>query len=158
MKTNYLFPPVYRKIGWWLFVPSFVLGILLMAGVLPDNLLTCTTPMLFGEGHSLLGINCIEFGSNDWLDEIILICLSVSLIFLSFSREVDEDECIAEIRMRSFVWAIKANTLLIIACTLTIFGFAYLYFMIIFMFTMFLFFLVKYEIALYKFRKDNYEK
>jgi hypothetical protein len=159
MKSNYLFAPVFKKIGWIMFVPFAVLGILYLNGEIPDDLLDCKTFILLGGGVlSKPYFDIFNINNNDWIDEIIIIGLSVSLLFIAFSREKDEDECIANIRMQSFVWAIKANTVLLILGTLLIFDTFYFDFILCYMYTMFFFFIGKYYIALRKFRRSGDEK
>lgn len=166
MKSNYLFAPVFKKIGWIMFVPFAVLGIIFISQcylfpkeIIPTDMLTCKSFELIGM-HGLFGGNYFicGFEDNDWTDEIIIIGLSVSLLFIAFSREKDEDECIANIRMQSFVWAIKANTVLLILGTLLIFDTFYFDFILCYMYTMFFFFIGKYYIALRKFRRSGDEK
>ena len=145
MKTNYLFPVIFRKIGWIMFIPFFVLVI----AYLSDCDLTFPSSKVF---------SLIPFGimnNDDWGDELIVLGLTVSLIFIAFSRERDEDECIAEIRMHSLVWAIIVNYALLIVATFLIYDIAYLYFIDINIFTVLFLFIIKYNIALYKFRRIN---
>ncbi|MDD7437654.1 MAG: hypothetical protein PUK66_02265 [Bacteroidales bacterium] len=152
MKRNYLFPNGYKKAGWLLFVPSFLLAILALSGVLPDDQMTTKLPpFVYSTG---------VFGSeqtNDWMNEIYLVGLALSLLFIGFSREKDEDELISEIRLSAIAFAAKASTVILIVGTLLIYGFAYLTFMWIYLFLMMLLFIGKYQYELWKFRKDNKE-
>lgn len=152
MKRNYLFPNRYKKIGWILFVPCAILAILVLFNVLPENLLTTKIPPfvlsndVFGGGKT-----------NDWLNEICLVGLALSLLFIGFSKEKDEDELISEIRLSSIAFAAKASTVVLIIGTLMIYGFAYLTFTFVYLFLMMLLFIVKYQYELWKFRKENKE-
>lgn len=154
MKANYLFPVIFRKIGWWLFFPFSIMG------------LYC----LFGNGANVLQVRmfalyCSEIfesgsGFFKWVDsgilvELSLIGLAVSLLFISFSKEKDEDECIERIRMQSLVWAILGSYILLIVATLFIYGFAFMNFVFINMFMVLVLFIFKYNWELYKFRRMN---
>ena len=145
MKTNYLFPVIFRKIGWIMFIPFFVLGI--------AYLCNCDLTFPSSKVFSLIPFGIMN--NDDWGDELIVLGLTVSLIFIAFSRERDEDECIAEIRMHSLVWAIIVNYALLIVATFLIYDIAYLYFIDITIFTVLFLFIIKYNIALYKFRRIN---
>lgn len=146
MKTNYLFPAIFRKIGWILLIPFTVLGIYCLWNFgdidfqIPSK----------GIVHSLLTV-----GEEGVLDEITIVGLTLSLLFVSFSREKDEDECIARIRMDSLVWAILVNYVLVILATMFIYGMAYLDAAFISMFTVLIIFIIKYNWVLHHFRKTE---
>lgn len=153
MKTNYLLPSVCKKIGWYLFVPALVLGVgyLFFGGI--DN---C---YLAGEAFALVGGHAetlyMTVVSNCWADELLLIALTVSMLFIGFSRERDEDECIASIRSNSLAWSVLVNSIMLIIGSLFVFEMPYLNFMVIFMFSVLLLFVVLYTVQLCKFRKTE---
>ena len=128
-----------------MFIPFFVLGI--------AYLCNCDLTFPSSKVFSLIPFGIMN--NDDWGDELIVLGLTVSLIFIAFSRERDEDECIAEIRMHSLVWAIIVNYALLIVATFLIYDIAYLYFIDINIFTVLFLFIIKYNIALYKFRRIN---
>ncbi len=154
MKTNYLFPTVFGKIGRYLFVPAFILGICYLIG--SGELIEIGGSRVFAlfNGYSQIDMMTIT-ENNNWSDEIIVIILTISMLFIGFSREKDEDECIATIRMNALVWAIMLNSALLIIGTLFIYGMPYLTFMTIYMFSLLLLFIIKYTYMLHKFRKNN---
>lgn len=157
MKKNYLFPNKYRKVGWLLAVPCAILGLYCLFDgevvFLPSKAIA-----LIG-GDTLGGFNFLSVTDNgSWLDEIAVIGLAVSLLFITFSKEKDEDECIANIRMKSLVWAITVNMALLILGTVFFFEFVYLYFVFIYMFSMFILFLLKYHYDLWRFRRAGNEE
>lgn len=92
---------------------------------------------------------------NSLFDEISVIGLAISLLFIAFSREKDEDECIASIRSSSLIWATIAGYLLLIVCTMLIYDLSYLNFVFIDLFMILILFITKYNIELYKFRRSN---
>lgn len=159
MKTNYLFPAVFRKIGWMLLVPFGVLSIYSLCNFSDWSF---GIPGLSESGSSGLfeQLKCFwnklsTVGDGGFLDEISTIGLAVALLFISFSREKDEDEYIAKLRSESLVWAILVNYLLVILATLFIYGGAYLYVAFISMFTVLILFIIKYNWVLYQFRKTG---
>ena len=104
------------------------------------------------DGFSDTNYFCIT-QNDSWTDELIVIFLTISMLFIGFSREKDEDECIASIRMNALVWAIMVNSALLIVGTLLIYGLPYLNFMSIYMFSLLILFVFKYRWMIYKFRK-----
>lgn len=153
MKTNYLFPAVFRKIGWMLLVPFGVLSIyslFYLGGIsfFPDYLADSSR-----ESSVSIFQELTIAGDDGILDEVSIVGLTIALLLVSFSREKDEDEYIAKLRMESLVWAILLNYMLVILATLFIYDIAYLYVAFISMFTVLILFIIKYNWVLYHFRK-----
>ena len=139
MKTDYLLSPSCKKVGLWLGIP-FVLGglYLLLDGSWMDTFLS-------------------QMGMKDCFDELVVVGLAVCLLLASFSREKDEDECIAHLRMQAWTLAIVCNYLILIVVTLCIYGMPYLNFMAVNMFTVLILFLVVFHWKLWRFRKESHE-
>lgn len=154
MKTNYLFPVVFRKIGWCLFIPFLLLGICYL--VSDENFLVIggSNALALFDGYSDTKYFCIT-QNDSWTDELIIVSLTVSMLFIGFSREKDEDECIATIRMNALVWAILINSALLILGTLFIYGLPFLNFMSIYMFSLLLLFIFRYLWKTYQFRNND---
>ena len=113
MRKNYLFPTTFRKIGWCLFVPFAI---------------TSFICLFDGSNEDWLKVNAlsvIPWGiiKNSLFDELSMIGLTVSLLFIAFSKEKDEDECIANIRSNSLIWATITAYSLLIVCTMLTDGF-----------------------------------
>lgn len=154
MKTNYLFPEIFRKIGYFLFVPFFISGLYCLFGDGTDKLPFHVFALLYDKG----GFGHTEFCGwieNGLLDEISIIGLTISLLFIAFSKEKEEDECIVHIRMQSIVWAIIVNYAILILATAFIYDTIYLSFTFINLFTVLFLFILKYNWELYKFRRTN---
>lgn len=98
-----------------------------------------------------------QIGMRDCFDELVVIGLAVSLLLASFSREKDEDECIAHLRMQAWTMAVVSNYLILIVVTLCIYGMSYLNFMAVNMFTVLILFLVVFHWKLWRFRKESHE-
>ena len=110
MRKNYLFPTTFRKIGLCLFVPFAI---------------TSFICLFDGSNEDWLKVNAlsvIPWGiiKNSLFDELSMIGLTVSLLFIAFSKEKDEDECIANIRSNSLIWATITAYSLLIVCTMLI--------------------------------------
>ena len=155
MKRSYLLPSGFRKAGWLMFVPGVILGALYLFGEYPVWLeLGGTKAFALFDGFSDTNMFTVTF-NDSWTEEFIIILLALALLFIGFSREKDEDECIANIRMNALVWAMTVNTALLIASTLLIFGLPYLTFMSIYMFSLMVLFIAKYQWLIYRFRKNS---
>lgn len=99
MKTTLLLPNGFKKIGWAIFVPAFLLG--------------CSI-CFFGENF------------DRWLfretvmNNIAIIGTVVGALFIGFSREKIEDEMIQHIRLNALMAAMWINYLLLIVVSLSI--------------------------------------
>lgn len=139
MKTDYLLSPSCKKVGLWLGIPFVLGGLYLLSN------------------ESWMDTFLSQIGMRDCFDELVVIGLAVSLLLASFSREKDEDECIAHLRMQAWTMAVVSNYLILIVVTLCIYGMSYLNFMAVNMFTVLILFLVVFHWKLWRFRKESHE-
>ena len=102
MKKSYLLPAGFKKIGLRMVLPFFVLSVLCLCGVMDDmnlSFLSVKMPALIDYS------GWFTMNETNLIDEIAMLGLLVSLVFIGLSRERDEDEMTAHIRMQSFVWS-----------------------------------------------------
>lgn len=155
MQTNFLFPNRLKVIGWLLFIPSFVFGIISRILELDfDKYLIIKVFAVFEAG--IFSENTfLNFTENGVLDEIILVCLIVGGILIGFCRLKVEDEYIAKIRYESLVWATYFNFGFLLFSTLFIYGSAYFDIMILNIFSMLFFFIIRFHYMIYKLQKSE---
>lgn len=158
MVKNYLFSPVFKKIGYGILIVALVFFVLCLsfdqlAFGLQYPMISLTPPM--DEEWTMFKFYP-RITQGGWF-EIVMTLMCVGCVFVAFSKEKEEDECIAQIRMQSLVWALMVNMVLVLLTTLFIYGGSYLTCMAVYPFSTFLFFIIKYNWALYKFRKNNEE-
>jgi len=158
MNTKLLLPFRYRKLGWIIFIPSFVLGILvLFFNVEFDCLGSKVFTIYSGSGLKFLNEtdtgHIFSFISGNYTQTLVGILCLVSLMMIAFSKEKTEDEFIWQTRMDSLLWATYINYFILIVCFLFFFDFEFLYIMIFNMFTILLFFIFRFNYILYKERK-----
>ncbi len=144
MKINYLFPTKYKKIGWLMLVPSFIIGMLILIFEYEPNFLDMRVPaiysdQIFGEENGFFG-----FIKNNILNEIIGVLTIISLILVAFSKEEAEDEYISKIRLESLVWAVYVNYGILLLSFVSIYNLTFLWVMIFNMFTVLLFFIIRF--------------
>ena len=108
MKLNYLFPNKFKKIGWFILIPSAILGFVTLIFNYEPSFLEFNLPAIF---ISELFSNTKLFGmvTNNILNEIIGILIIISSLLVAFSKEESEDEYISKIRLESLVWAVYIN-------------------------------------------------
>lgn len=144
MKTNYLFPHKFKTIGWWILIPSAIIGLFTLLSDFEPAFLDLNVPAffideLFGEEKSF-GI--VE---NNILNEILGVLIIIGSLLVAFSKEKLEDEYISKIRLESLVWAVYFNYGILLIGFLVIFDFAFLWIMIFNMFTILIFFIISFN-------------
>jgi len=155
MKVNYLFPNKFKKIGWFILIPSAIIGFVTLIYEYEPNFLDFNVPAIFIDD---LFTDQKLFGTvkNNILNEIFGILIIVSSLFVAFSKEKSEDEYISKIRVESLVWAVYVNYGILLFSFLFIFDFSFLWVMIFNMFTVLLFFILRFNWQISKLEKSAY--
>ncbi len=157
MKTKFLFPYQFKRVGWILLIPSAILGFITIFDIMKFQFLDLKVFAIYSSHfgwNTLFGIE-----NNNIADEIFGILCIIGAIFLAFSKEKHEDEFIAKTRMESLVWATYINYAILIICILFFYEIAFLYVMIFNMFTILILFIIRFNYILYRSRKSlQYEK
>ena len=152
MKNHFLFPNSFKKIGWILFVPSFIFSLYILTiddsftiDALNINVLAIYNDGLFKSDNAFFKI--IE---NNIGDELYVIGLIVGGILIGFSKLKNEDEMISKIRYESLVWATYFNYAIIILFTIFFFGIGYYSILMFNTFTLLLFFIIRFHYKIYQ--------
>lgn len=153
MKLNYLFPHEYKKIGWIILIPAVILGVIVVNYDLEPEVLDMNVPAIFVD--EIMGDKFL-FGmtENNVLNEIIGVVLILSFLMVAFSKERQEDELIAKIRLESLVWATYVNYAVLLFSMIFIYGMSFLWVMIFNMFTILLFFIIRFSWQVNKLNKS----
>lgn len=157
MKINYLFPNKYKRIGFLVLIPTFIIGIIfIFTGYTPD-LLELKVPTIYTK--ELMGkeyfFSLIE---NNILDEILCSLIIISLLFIAFSKEKTEDELIYKIRLESLLWATYVNYSILLFSILFIYDWSFFWVIIINMFTLLFIFIIRFNYHILKFKKSAYNE
>jgi hypothetical protein len=149
MKTNYLFPHQFKRIGWFLFIPGVLLGILFLItksdiSILNFKVLSIAEERIFGETVFF------SITENNILDEITGLLLIIGALLIAFSKEKSEDEFISKIRLESLVWATYINYAILIVTIIFIYDLIFFWVLVFNLFTVLLFFMIRFNWALYK--------
>lgn len=147
MKTrNYLLPYSFKKAGMWMFLPFAAICLCLLFNVnLPDIMVPW---IAFGDEF-------LYQGKASLLTEIGMMGLLVSLCFIALSREKDEDEMTAHIRMQSFVWSLWFTSIVLAFGILFVMGFDFLSFALAALYLYYLVYILKFNITMRKVRREG---
>ena len=155
MKAPKLIDYRYRTLGWVIFIPCFLLGILIMFSGLEFDMFETKTFAFFN--HELLGKQqWFTIIDNNILDELLTLGMVISSIILMFSKEKIEDEYTRSLRLNALAWAIVANYLILAIFTILFYGAVYYSFLIINLFTIPIIFLMRFNYL--KHKQDNNEE
>ena len=152
MKTPLLLPYRYKRIGWLLFVPALIVG--LLALTVHDHLLgwRLTLPSVVSDGL----LSPSRYFTLVKAEITYTLAGSLTIIgglLVAFSREKEEDEYVAQLRLSSLLWAVLVNYGLLLLAFLTVYGTAFLMVLPLNMFTVLVLFIARFEYALYQNRK-----
>ena len=145
MKTrNYLLPYTYKRIGMWMFLPFSAICLCLLFDV---KLPSIEIPWI------AIGDDLFYQGKADLLTEVGMIGLLVSLCFIALSREKDEDEMTAHIRMQSFVWSLWFTSAILAFGILFIMGLDFLSFAMVAFYLYYLVYILKFNLTMRAIRR-----
>ena len=100
-----------------------------------------------------IGDDVFYQGTADLLTEVGMLGLLVSLSFIALSREKDEDEMTAHIRMQSFVWSLWFTSAVLAFGILFIMGFDFLYFALVALYLYYLVYVLKFNLTMKAIRR-----
>ena len=156
MKQNYLLPHGFKRVGLIMLVPFLAACIWLLLGPGEGDWFTVDVPALFTLN---LASNSEWFGmtATDPVNEICMLGLLVSLVFLALSKEKDEDEMTAVVRIQSFVWSFWCTAILILVAILFVYDLAFMYFAFASVFVCFIMYICKFNYEMIKIRRTDKE-
>jgi len=152
MKLNYLFPHRFKRIGLMILIPFIFLGLYIINYDVEPEIFDFNVPAVFVD--EIMGEKFV-FGmtENNILNEIVGVVLILSFLMVAFSKEKQEDELIAKIRLDSLVWATYVNYGVLLLSMIFIYGMSFFWVMIFNMFTILLFFIVRFNWQVKKLNK-----
>ena len=157
MQSKILLPHKYKKIGWFIFIPAVLLGVITSfydfheLGI-KANVFAIQYDEIFADDR------VFTFVETEVTNTILGVLLIVGGLLVAFSREKEEDEFISSLRMNSLLWAVLLNYLILLFCFLFIYGLSFLNVMAYNMFTTLVIFIARFQFLLYrnsKFKTDE---
>lgn len=148
--VNLLFHHKFKKIGWFIFVPSLLIGLVLITNIGDLKCLSFETnvvsifPLLF-ESNKYLTILKIDI-----VPTLVGVLIIIGGILVGFSKEKIEDEFIQHLRLTSLLWAVLLNYLVLLLCFIFIYQENFLEVMIYNIFTVLIIFIFRFNYILYK--------
>tara|TARA_B100000809_G_scaffold265972_1_gene326607 strand:+ start:2674 stop:3144 length:471 start_codon:yes stop_codon:yes gene_type:complete len=152
MKTRFLFPHKYKKIGWIFLIPSTLFGLFVIFTDYEPEWLRFSMFTFFEGGVPLFNDGTAFFSiiKTNVANELASIFFLISAMLVAFTKAKNEDEFITKIRLESLVWATFFHFGILLIGMLFVFNLEFFTFMIFNMFTLLILFILKFNISLYK--------
>jgi len=149
MSSRLLLPNLYKKIGWFILIPSTILGILLAYQEFGADWLWARVFAIANDGKDGKYLYLSSRYTNI-TNTVIGALFIMGAMLVSFSKEKNEDEFIAEIRLSSLLWAVWVSYILLLIAFLFVYGSPFLDVMVYNMFTVLIIFIIRFNYILYK--------
>lgn len=127
---KFLFPHVFRRIGWIILVPTLLLGVILLSDILN----------IYGIMETVIA-------------DTAIIGIAIGSLFIGCSRERIEDEMTSTIRVNSLLTSFYTYIVFLIICTLAVNGIAYLYVMAASLVMLPMIFVIRFRYEMHKYYK-----
>lgn len=150
MSHSLLLPHQYKRIGWWLFIPSLLLGIFVTTNLYELPEWNAHMFSLIPEFSQDEFARTIWFIDTNLTNTIVGVLFIISALMVGFSKEQNEDEYIARLRLSSLLWAVLFNYILLLLSFIFVYGFGFFTVMIYNMFTVLLLFIFRFQYLLYR--------
>lgn len=157
MNTDYLLPNRYKKIGWIIFVPSVLFGLITLVLQFEPSFLDVNLFAIV-DSSPLGDTNYLGLTGTNALDEILSVLIIIGSLLVAFSKTKNEDEYIAKIRLESLVWAIYVNYIILLFCILFLYNYAFFYALVLNMFTVLLCFVTRFHWKVYTMPGGKYHE
>jgi len=155
MKTNYLLPNKFKKLGWVLFILGILGGIFMYVTnfdsteILKIKVLSIYHNHIFGEPSFFKSVE------NGVFDELVSVFIIVGGFLVGFTKEKIEDEFIYKLRKDSLVWALIVNYSILLVAILFVYDMVFLNILFFNMFTTLLFFVIRFSVLKSKYLRDE---
>lgn len=151
MFKKLLLPNRFKKLGWVILIPSTIIGAVLMVSEFEALQFHSTVFAIYSD--SFLGnggSHYFQLIKTDVTNTLVGTLFIIGGLLVGFSKEKNEDEYIANLRLNSLLWAVLVNYLLLLFLFIFVYGFVFLNVMVYNMFTILIFFIAIFNISLYR--------
>jgi len=120
MNTLQLFPHRFKIIGWFIFIPSLILGLISLSGVMNFEI---SLPVIYNSGFlNNEDQGFLQTANIDLFPNLFGVLIIIGGILVGFSKEKIEDEYISSLRLKSVFWSLIATYSIVLILFISIFG------------------------------------
>lgn len=157
MATKLLLSHRYKKIGWLILIPAAILGLISVYEGFNRNWFQ-TKVFAIANDNSTLDSQYFNFALTNITNTVFGVLFIIGAMLVSFSKEKNEDEFIANVRLSSLLWAVCVNYILLLICFVFVYGTPFLSVMLYNMFTVLIIFIIRFNYLLYKNSKRTFDE
>jgi uncharacterized BrkB/YihY/UPF0761 family membrane protein len=148
MNTLQLLPNRFKIIGWFIFLPSLILGLISLSGVMNFEI---SLPVIYNSGFFDDGEKgFLKTAEIDLFPNLFGILIIIGGILVGFSKEKIEDEYISSLRLKSVFWSLVFSYSIVFILFITVFGSLFLTVMILIMFLPLILYVFRFNYLLLK--------
>ena len=150
MKTLSLLPHSFKRTGWFIFIPSLLLGILSLTRLV--SFPEVSIPVFYNSGFPLSSEETGIFVSAEIavFPNLFGILIIIGGLLTGCSRESIEDEYIASLRLKSVFWSLIVTYSIVLLLLVTVFGYFFFSIMIITLFLPLVLYIFRFNYLLLK--------
>ncbi len=157
MKQKLLLPNRFKRTGWFILIPAALIGIGLIVFDFDTIKINSTVFAVYSD--EILGKTYFfKFIQTDIVQTLVGVLIIIGGLLVGFSREKNEDEYIASLRLNSLLWAVLVNYLLLLFMFLFIYGLGFINVMVYNMFTVLIIFIAKFNYSLFRNSKSVFNE
>ena len=120
MNTLQLFPHRFKMIGWFIFIPSLILGLISLSGVMNFEI---SLPVIYNSGFlNNEDQGFLQTANIDLFPNLFGVLIIIGGILVGFPKEKIEDEYISSLRLKSVFWSLIATYSIVLILFISIFG------------------------------------
>ncbi|AZA62730.1 hypothetical protein [Chryseobacterium indoltheticum] len=120
MNTLQLFPHRFKIIGWFIFIPSLILGLISLSGVMNFEI---SLPVIYNSGFlNNEDQGFLQTANIDLFPNLFGVLIIIGGILVGFSKEKIEDEYISSLRLKSVFWSLISTYSIVLILFISIFG------------------------------------
>lgn len=149
MTKQLLLPNRFKRIGWFILIPALIAGILSSATGFELEWLNARVFSFFNDDIFESGKH-FSFITTNVTNTLIGILFLAGALMVSFSKEKQEDEFIANLRLSSLLWSVWVNYGLLLIAFVFVYGLAFFSVMVYNMFTILIIFIIRFNYLLWK--------
>ncbi|MFC3159098.1 hypothetical protein SAMN05443633_1038 [Chryseobacterium arachidis] len=148
--TLKLFPNRFKKIGWFIFIPSLILGILSLTNIF--SFPEISLPVFYSSGFPLNNeeAGLLKTTEIALFPNLFGILIIIGGILIGCSKEKTEDEYISSLRLQSVFWSLIVTYSIVLILFLTVFGSLFFTMMIIMIFLPLVLYVFRFNYVLLK--------
>lgn len=150
MKSNFLFPNRFKRIGLFFLIPGILIYLyheVFHSNMFGPEFLNLSVPVFLDGGKF------ISLSEKNIFNGIIGVLVLIGSLMLAFSKEKLEDEFIEKIRFESLVWSVYVNVILILFSFIFFYDGIFFWAMIFNLFTVLWFFTIRFNWKIKRLKK-----